>query len=112
MKKTNHIIPLLFILLLTSCSYDIVPVYKYNVTYKKCWAKKPVTVTYTGSYLDTKPYYDEKNKILHLMWWEAFNKKDLTPVGGIPNVCSAEINHVAEQVNKTLLHPDINATGL
>jgi hypothetical protein len=47
-----------------------------------------------------------------LMWWEAFNKKDITPVGGIPNVCSAEISNVAEQVNKTLLHPDINATGL
>jgi hypothetical protein len=67
MKKAQFIISLLFVFLLTSCSSDVVPVYKYHVSYKKCNSKKEISVTFTGSYLDTKPYYDEDKKILHLM---------------------------------------------
>lgn len=103
------LITLFLPIILWSCS--IVPEYKYKVSYKKCNSEKTITVTYTGSYLDTKPYYDEKNKILHLMWWWAFYNKDITPVWWIIDVCNTKI-YPAEQVNDTLLHPDINATNL
>lgn len=106
MKKP---IPIILLFTLTSCS--IIPVYKYNVSYKKCESDKTINVTFTGSWLDTEPYYDEWDKILHLMWREAFYHPELTPVWWITNVCSATIASV-EQENETLLHPDINANWL